>query len=56
MEDDNSAERQIASTERLALSGERGRLLYDGDRVYLGSLDDSVSRHPGKAIGRRYAI
>ncbi len=46
MEDDNGEEKPIASTERLALSSERGRLLYDGDRVYLGSLDDSVSRHP----------
>jgi hypothetical protein len=46
MQDDNEAEKPIASTERMALSSERGRLLYGGDRVYLGSLDDSVSRHP----------
>lgn len=36
----------VAPTERLALASERGRLIYGGDRVFLGSLDDSVSRHP----------
>jgi len=33
-------------SKRLAFSAERGRYIYNGDRVFLGSIDDSVSRNP----------
>ncbi len=33
-------------TKRSAFSAERGRYIYNGDRVFLGSIDDSVSRNP----------
>lgn len=46
MPDNDKSDTTMAQAERLAISGERGRILYGGDRVYLGSLDDSVSRYP----------
>jgi hypothetical protein len=33
---------------RVAISSFRGRLSYSGDRVFMGNLDDSVSRYPFK--------
>lgn len=37
-------------SKRLAFSAERGELHHTGDRVYLGSLDDSVSRYPWEGL------
>jgi hypothetical protein len=42
----NTSDLDSEGSRRLALSAQRGELHHTGDRVYLGSLDDSVSRYP----------
>lgn len=36
----------VQATLRIAVSSKQGELFYSGDRMFLGSLDDSVSRFP----------
>ncbi len=46
MADNEESSIKSPDTKRLAFSAERGRFIYNGDRVFLGSVDDSVSRNP----------